>query len=80
MSHLLTGPMPLWPAQTLSQTSSADSPSEVTNPNPVMTTRRLDMCGFTNGSVRQGAAPDFQAAHPLKFDSGKSYLLECVLM
>jgi hypothetical protein len=35
--------MPLLPAQTFSHSSSTTSPSEVTTPIPVMTTRRLVM-------------------------------------
>ena len=44
--HRVIGPTPLLPAQTLSHISSTVSPSAVTTPIPVMTTRRLLIGGI----------------------------------
>src|SRR5687767_9724059 len=52
LSQRVIGPMPLLPAQRFSHSSSTTSPSEVTTPRPVMTTRRLLMKGGPLSVVR----------------------------
>src|SRR5689334_20228796 len=60
VSHRRIVVMPLLPAQRFSHRSSTVSPSEVTTPRPVMTTRRLligrDVTGYLL-LVTRGASP-----------------------
>jgi hypothetical protein len=74
-SHRRIGPIPQTPAQTFSHISSADSPSEVTTPNPVTTTRRFDIV-WMRLNCESAASPSGGRHDSIR----SSYLLEWPLM